>query len=148
MIINEQASTINAPADKVWALFATEDGQRKTERGFVSSITFEGKGVGMIRTMRTEGHLGEGYVKEQLEHLDEDKMEIRFRIIDTGGMVPFADYTGSAKIIPAGPKACILVMRSTFVAVDMPEDQAKKISEENYRIFYDNVREIVASGNI
>ena len=55
MIVVERASRFEASADRMWQLFDTEDGQRRSERGFVSSITFEGQGLGMVRTMRTDG---------------------------------------------------------------------------------------------
>ena len=106
MITVECAVRVAAPAERVWKLFATEEGQRRAEEGFVSSIEFEGKGLGMVRTMRTEGHIGDGYVKERLDHYDEAEMEMMFRIIDTGDVVPFADYCGFAKIIPAPRPAC------------------------------------------
>jgi hypothetical protein len=144
----EKATRIEASAARVWRLFATVDGQRRAEEGFVSSIEFEGEGLGMVRTMRTEGHLGDGYVKERLDHYDEANMEIMFRITDTGDVVPFADYCGYAKIIPAGASACVLLMRSTFVPVDMPEDAARAVSEENYRLFIANVRAAVAAGDV
>jgi hypothetical protein len=144
----EKATRIEASAARVWRLFATVDGQRRAEEGFVSSIEFEGEGLGMVRTMRTEGHLGDGYVKERLDHYDEANMEIMFRITDTGDVVPFADYCGYAKIIPAGASACVLLMRSTFVPVDMPEDAARAASEENYRLFIANVRAAVAAGDV
>lgn len=144
----ERATRIEASAARVWRLFATEEGQRRAEVGFVSSIEFEGEGLGMVRTMRTEEHLGDGYVKERLDHYDEANMEMMFRIIDTGDVVPFADYCGYAKIIPAGASACVLLMRSTFVPVDMPEDAARVVSEENYRLFIANVRAAVAAGDV
>lgn len=148
MITVERAVRVAAPADRVWKLFATEEGQRRAEEGFVSSIEFEGEGLGMVRTMRTEGHIGDGYVKERLDHYDEAEMEMMFRIIDTGDVVPFADYCGFAKIIPAGASACVLLMRSTFVPVDMPEAEARAVSEENYRLFIANVHAAVAAGDV
>lgn len=144
----ERATRIEASAARVWRLFATEEGQRRAEAGFVSSIEFEGEGLGMVRTMRTEGRLGDGYVKERLDHYDEANMEMMFRIVDTGDVVPFADYCGYAKVIPAGASACVLLMRSTFVPVDMPEDAARAVSEENYRLFIANVRAAVAAGDV
>ena len=44
MITVERAVRVAAPAERVWKLFATEDGQRRAEEGFVTSIEFEGKG--------------------------------------------------------------------------------------------------------
>ncbi|MDT9599139.1 SRPBCC family protein [Sphingosinicella rhizophila] len=147
MIIVERAARFEASAERMWKLFDTEEGQIRAERGFVSAIEFEGQGLGMVRTMRTEGHLADGYVKEKLVHYDPDRMEMTFEIIDTGDIVPFAGYLGSARVIPAGPDACILLARSTFTPLDyVPEEQARAMSEANYRLFFDNLREALASG--
>jgi hypothetical protein len=140
MVVNERASKIDAPAERVWALVATQDGQRRAARGFVAAMEFEGDGLGMIRTMRTEGHLGQTSVVERCDYFDAAEMAMSYRIIDTGGFVPFADYVGTARVIRAGPDACILVCRSTFIPVDMGEAEAKAISEANYTLFFDNVR--------
>jgi hypothetical protein len=140
MVVNERASKIDAPAERVWALVATQEGQRRAARGFVAAMTFEGDGLGMIRTMRTEGHLGENSVVERCDQFDAAEMTMSYRITDTGGFVPFADYVGTARVIRAGPDACILACRSTFIPVDMSEAEAKAISEANYALFFDNVR--------
>ena len=47
MVVNEQATKILAPADAVWALIATHEGQRLASRGFVADMQFEGEGLGM-----------------------------------------------------------------------------------------------------
>lgn len=147
MVVNEQATKIGAPAEKVWALLASHDGQRLASRGFVAAMDFEGEGLGMVRTMRTEGHLGETYVVERCDHFDPDEMEMMYRITDTGGTVPFADYQGRAKVIRAGPDSCVLMLRSTFVPVDLGEDEAKAISQANFRLFLDNIKAIAEGGD-
>jgi hypothetical protein len=143
MVVNERATKIAAPAERVWALVATHEGQRRAARGFVAAMEFEGDGLGMIRTMRTEGHLGETCVVERCDHFDAAEMVMTYRIIDTGGFVPFADYVGTARVVRAGPDASILVLRSTFIPVDMEEAEAKAISEANYTLFIDNVKAAV-----
>lgn len=148
MVVNEQATKIQAAADRIWRLFSTHDGQRIASKGFVAAIHFEGEGLGMVRTMRTEGHWGETEVVERCDHYDDRNMEIMYRIVDTGGIVPFADYQGAAKVIPAGPGACVLMLRSTFVPVDMAEEEAKALSQANFRIFFENVRAAVDSGQV
>ncbi|WNG18860.1 SRPBCC family protein [Cystobacter fuscus] len=148
MVVNEQATKIAASAERVWKLFSTPDGQRIAGKGYVSSMEFEGQGLGMVRTMRTEGHLGVAYVKERCDHYDDANMEMMYQIIDTGGLVPFADYRGFAKVIRAGPEACVLMLRSTFIPVDMPEADAKKISEKNFELFFQNVKAAVAAGEV
>ena len=147
MVVNERASKIEAAAERVWALVSTAEGQRIAARGFVADMEFTGEGLGMIRRMRTEGHLGETWVTERCDHFDDAEMEMAYSIVDTGGFVPFADYKGAAKVIRAGPGACILVLRSTFIPVDMGEDEAKRISETNFALFLDNVRTAAVDGH-
>lgn len=147
MVVNEQATKIGAPAEKVWALLASHDGQRLASRGFVAAIDFEGDGLGMVRTMRTEGYLGEACVVERCDYFDPDEMELMYRITDTGGAVPFADYQGRAKVIRAGPDNCVLMLRSTFVPVDVGEEEAKAISQANFRLFLDNIKAIAERGD-
>ncbi|MES2498540.1 MAG: SRPBCC family protein [Pseudomonadota bacterium] len=142
MVVNERASRIAAPAATVWPLVSTAEGQRLSGRGFVGSMEFDGEGLGMVRRMRTEGHWGDGVVVERCDHFDDLAMEMTYRIIDTGGIVPFADYRGAAKVIPAGDSACILLLTSTFVPVDMSEDEAKRLSEMNFALFFDNVKAV------
>ena len=148
MVVNEQASKIAAPAERIWALFATEEGQLLLSRGFVKGMDFEGEGLGLVRTMHTDGHWGSTYVIERCDHFDPVGMEVSYTMIDTGGIVPFADYRGSAKVIRAGPEECVLMLRSTFVPVDMSEDEAKALSETNFRLLFENVKSGVASGEI
>ncbi|AKJ00080.1 polyketide cyclase/dehydrase/lipid transport protein [Archangium gephyra] len=148
MVVNQLATKVAASAERVWKLFSTHDGQRIAGKGYVASMEFEGNGLGMVRTMRTEGHLGVAYVKERCDHYDEANMEMMYQIIDTGGLVPFADYRGFAKVIRAGPEACIVMLRSTFIPVDMSEAEAKKISERNFELFFQNVKAAVAAGEV
>jgi hypothetical protein len=148
MVVNEKATKIAASAERVWTLFSTQHGQRLAGRGYVAEMVFTGEGLGMVRTMRTEGHLGDTTVKERCDHYDEKNMEIMYQIVDTGGFVPFADYRGFAKVIRAGSNACVLMLRSTFIPVDMSEADAKAISEKNFELFFANVRAAVEAGDI
>ena len=145
MIVNERASLIRAPIHSVWKLFTTEEGQRDLTRGFVSSIRFEGSGLGSRRRMRTAGHIAAGEIEEQVVRFNPDRYELEYDITDTGGIVPFADYHGWVRLIPAGPTACILALRSSFIAVDLPEADALAISQANFDLVYDNVRRLVTS---
>jgi hypothetical protein len=43
-------------------------------------------------------------------------------------------------VIRAGADACVLMLRSTFIPVDMGEAEAKAISQANFRLFLDNIR--------
>jgi hypothetical protein len=145
MIVNERAVSIAAPADTVWRLFATEEGQRELTRGFVSAITFQGQGIGSVRTMRTQGHIAAGQLEERLSKFDPQRYELEYEITDTGGVVPFADYHGWVKLTPAGPRACVLALRSSFIAVDVTEADALAVSKANFDLVFDNVKRLVGA---
>lgn len=145
MVQIEKASRIEAPADAVWRLFYTEDGQRVLCKGFVREIEFDGIGLGSVRTMHLEGQWGNATIRERVEQLDVEDRVVHYRIIDTGGVVPFADYIGMVRVIPAGPDACVLMLRSTYVAVDVADEAAYAMSASNYQFVFDNVRRLTSS---
>jgi hypothetical protein len=144
MITVEKATRIAAPADRLWHLLSSREGQCRLERGLVASIDFEGDSVGMIRHMRLEGHPPDIVVKERLDLCDEAAFEMRLSIVDTGDIVPFACHSGYARIIPAGPAASILYLRTSFMPVDMEDDSARAIAEQNHDMLIANVRTALA----
>jgi hypothetical protein len=101
--------------------------------------------LGSRRKMRTAGHLVAGEIEEQVVRFSPERYELEYDITDTGGVVPFADYHGWVRLIPAGPAACILALRSSFIAVDMSEAEALAISRANFDLIYGNVRQLVAA---
>lgn len=144
MIHLEKATRIAAPADAVWRLFATQDGQRDMERGLVASIAFEGEGVGMIRTLRMDGQPPDRCIRERVDLFDPDKREIEMTIIDTGDLIPFACHSGFARIIPAGPDASILYLRIAFMPVDIDDAEARAMGTANLDMLIANVRQALA----
>lgn len=144
MIIVEKATRIAAPADRLWHLLSSREGQQRLEHGIVAAIDFEGDGVGMIRHMRLEGHPPDIVVRERLDLCDETTLEMQLGIIDTGDVVPFAAHSGYARIIPAGPTASVLYLRTSFVPVDIDDDTARAIAERNHDMLIANVRMAMA----
>lgn len=140
MIVVEKATRIAASAERLWHLLSSREGQCRLERGLVASIDFEGDGIGMIRHMRLEGHPPDIVVRERLDLCDEATLEMRLSIVDTGDIVPFACHSGYARIIPAGPAASILYLRTSFMPVDMDDDAARSIAERNHDMLIANVR--------
>lgn len=144
MIVVEKATRIAAPADQLWHLLSSREGQCRLEHGIVASIEFEGDGVGMIRHMRLEGYSSEIVVRERLDHCDATTREMRLSIVDTGDIVPFACHSGHARVIPAGPAASILYLRTSFVPIDIEDDAARAIAERNHDMLIANVRAALA----
>ena len=129
MIRVERAIRIAAPAALAWKVlgdFAATD----LAAGICKRITVEGAGVGAVRTMVLDDRFGDGYVRERLESFDPVDRFMSYRLIDSGP-VPFADYIGTIRVTPAGPDACVAVMTSAFVPVEIDEETARQISISN-----------------
>ena len=141
MINVERASRIEAPAEIAWQVLGDFTLAELIE-GILTHVTLEGSGVGAVRTMHLVAKFGGGYVKERLEHYDEADRYMRYRMVDSGP-IPFADYLGSIRVTPAGPRACVVVMTASFVPVDIDEDTARGISVGNITQALENARKAV-----
>lgn len=129
MIRVERAIRIPTPADAAWRVlgdFSLAD----VKNGICDSVTVDGSGVGAVRTMTLAASWGGGSVRERLEELDVTERYMRYRLVDSGP-VPFADYEGSIRVTPAGPDACVAVMSSRFVPVEIDFATAQAMSVAN-----------------
>lgn len=138
MIRVERAIRIAAPATLAWEVlgdFAATD----LAAGIVKSITVEGAGVGAVRTMTLGDRFGEGCVRERLESIDPVDRFMTYRMIDSGP-VPFSDYIGTIRVTPAGPGACVAVMTSAFIPVEIDEETARQMSVLNIETALANAR--------
>lgn len=141
MIRIQRAIRIAAPAALTWEVlgnFAAPD----LGAGIAKRITVEGDGVGAVRTMVLDDRIGAGYVCERLESLDLADRYMTYRMVDSGP-VPFADYIGSIRVTPAGPDACVAVMTSQFVPVEIGEEVARQMSIANIETALANARRAV-----
>lgn len=146
MIRVERAIRIEAPAVLAWEVlgdFAAAD----LAAGICKRITVAGAGVGAVRTMVLEDHLGGGYVRERLESFDPADRFMSYRMIDSGP-VPFADYVGTIRVTPAGPDACVAVMTSAFVPVEIDEETARQMSISNIETALANARQAVLARSV
>jgi hypothetical protein len=138
MITVERAIRIPVTADIAWQVLG-DFSLGRLSAGICSRVTVEGEGVGMVRTMHLVDSWGGGYVRERLEELNPEDRYMRYRLIDSGP-VPFADYLGSIRVNPAGPDACVAVMTSRFVPVEISDETARKMSEGNIEKALSNAR--------
>lgn len=138
MITVERAIRIPVPADLAWRVLG-DFSLSRLSAGICKFVTVEGDGVGMVRTMHLVDDWGGGYVRERLEELSLADRYMSYRLVDSGP-VPFADYIGSIRVNPAGPDACVAVMTSRFVPVEISEDTARKMSEGNIEKALANAR--------
>ena len=141
MVNVERAIRIASSASDAWRVLGDFEA-RNLAPGICKQITVEGSGVGAVRTMVLDDRFGGGYVKERLERLDIDERFMSYRMIDSGP-VPFADYVGTIRVTPAGPDACVAVMTSAFVPVEIDDETARQMSAHNIEIALANARRAV-----
>ena len=129
MICVERAIRIAVPAEAAWQVLG-DFALHELMQGICTRVTVEGDGVGAVRTLYIEDHLGGGCVKERLLTLDPTDRHMSYRLIDSGA-VPFGDYVGTLRVTPAGPEACVAVMTS---------NTARQISISNIERALENAR--------
>ncbi len=85
---------IKARAEQIWPLLADFNGLPKIHPAITASELEQGTGqtVGAIRKIT----LPEGFVRERLEKLDADKLEVHYAIID--GTMPVTDYQAVVRL--------------------------------------------------
>lgn len=140
MVIVETATRIAAPTDRVWAMFQSREGQLQLAAGFLTDLELIGEGLGGRRIMHLGGPWGSGRIEERITAYDEAIGLIEYAIVDTGGMVPFADYAGRIRVTPDGEGSSLVMLRSSFVPVDMAEAEARALSEGNIAMLIANLR--------
>lgn len=142
MVRVERAIRIPAPAALAWRVLG-DFGLADLKDGICDTVTVAGDGVGALRTMTLAAAWGGGSVRERLEELDPGERYMRYRLVDSGP-VPFADYEGSIRVTPAGPDACVAVMTSRFVPVEIDEPTARGMSVANIERALENARSAIS----
>jgi hypothetical protein len=138
----EVARRIEAPAEAVWAYVGDFAGNVLT-RGYVDRVETEGAGIGARRTYHLDPAIGGGSVVERLLELNEHERVIAYDMVDYGPL-PWADYGGRIKVTPAGPDACIFIIRTHFFPLD-PEraDELAGLSRGNIGMYIANLEAAV-----
>lgn len=139
----EMATKIEAPAARVWQLCA-DFANIRLVRGFVERVEASGTGVGATRTYHLKSEIGGSYVVERLDRLDDRDRIMEYSIVDNGAL-PWTGYHGFIQVTPAGPDACMIVIRSKFIPVGIEPADLIKISRSNISGYFDALREAEGS---
>lgn len=138
MLSVEIARRIEAPADKAWAFIGDFSGTVLT-RGYVAGVEATGGEVGALRTYHLDPSIGGGSVVERLVELDNAERVICYDMVDYGPL-PWGDYRGRIQVTPAGPDACIFVIRTHFVPIDPNQgDELRNLSRGNIEMYIANL---------
>jgi len=128
----ELAHSVTAEADEAFSAFHDVKARKFLMADYVKDVGVEGSGVGSIYRMYVDNETVCGCVVELTEFFDADLREMRVRMIDTGNVVPFADYRSQVVVQSAGEGQSIVVIRSTFLPLGVARTAAEAIARENY----------------
>lgn len=118
---------INGKARDVWNVLSDFGGVKVG--GPVTSVSVEGQGVGMVRTIG----LGGGKVVERLDRHDAQAMVFGYAITNEDCPLPVSGYSAAVTISDRGNGTCNVHWTGSFVAKGAPEAEASKIVEGIYR---------------
>lgn len=138
----EMATRIEAPLEHVWK-YCGNFGDTTLSRGYVERVEVSGSGVGATRTYHLHKDIGDGYVIERLERLDERDHVLEYAMVDNGP-VPWTGYRGCIMVTPAGPQACMVMIRTSFIPVGVDGAEMAALSRSNISKYFDNLRAAVS----
>ncbi len=118
--------TVNAPAAAVWAHLSNFAGIKVG--GPVESVSYEGEGVGMVRTIG----MGGGLVIERLDVHDTEARTFTYSIINDDCPLPFSDYSATVSIADNGDGTSTVDWTGTFEPRGVPEADAINVATGIY----------------
>ena len=110
--------TVSAPADAVWDQLGDFSGIEAG--GGIDSVSFEGEGVGMTRTIVMGGRP----VVERLEVHDSAERTFTYVIINDDSPLPFSNYSATVKIIDNEDGTSTVDWTGSFEPRGVDEEQA------------------------
>jgi hypothetical protein len=118
--------TVNAPADDLWNQLGNFAGIKVG--GPIEAVSFEGEGVGMVRTMT----LANGNIVERLEQHDPAARTFTYAIINEDGPLPFSNYSATVNIADNGDGTSTVDWTGTFEPRGVDEETAIGIATGIY----------------
>ena len=118
--------SIAADADAVFALLGDFSGIKVG--GPIEAVTYEGEGIGMVRTLTMNG----GSVVERLETHDPTAREFSYAILNDDSPLPFTNYSASVKVADNGDGTSTVDWTGTFEPRGVPEDAAINVATGIY----------------
>ena len=117
---------IRASADAVWEQLSDFGGIKPG--GAIESVSVEGEGVGMVRTM----NLSAGRVVERLDRHDSSNRMFTYAIINEDSPLPFSDYSATVVITDNGDGSSTVNWTGTFEPRGVDEAQAINVATGIY----------------
>ena len=102
--------SIDAPADKVWALVGKFDALKDWHPAVEASPADKGNAEGSVRNLKLQGG---GALVETLESHNDAQMKYSYRAKD-GGALPVTNYTSTIQVTADGPQKSTVEWRGAF----------------------------------
>lgn len=133
-------TTIDAPADAVWAIV----GDFNALPRFIAAATrseVAGEGIGAVRTLT----LPDGAtLRERLEDHDSGNRSLEYTILD--GPLPVADYRARMTVVATGDRSCEMRWASTFEPSGTDEEEARRTIAGIYEMGFEGLRQLFVHG--
>ena len=117
---------IAAPVAAVWDELGNFAGIKAG--GPIESVSFEGEGEGMLRTIE----MGGGLVIERLEEHNAAARRFSYAIINDDSPLPFSGYSACVQLGDNGDDTTTVIWTGTFEPRGVPEDEAIKVATGIY----------------
>lgn len=109
---------VAAAADAVFALLG--DFSRLKAGGPIESVSYEGEGIGMVRTINMNG----GVVIERLEHHDSNSRSFTYAILNNDSPLPFSNYRATVQVDDNGDGTSRVDWTGTFESRGVDDETA------------------------
>lgn len=110
--------SVAAAADAVFEMLG--DFSRLKAGGPIESVSYEGEGVGMVRTINMNG----GSVIERLEQHDSAKRTFTYAILNDDSPLPFSNYSATVSVADNGDGTSTVSWTGTFEPRGVDEESA------------------------
>ena len=119
----EEKIALNASSKAVWALVGGFNAMDRWHPDVAESVLIgTGKNAGDIRVLTLNNHKT---IVERLDVYDENSMYLHYRILESP--LPIENYTASITVTNIDENLAEVTWQSSFNAVDVGDDEAKKI---------------------
>ena len=121
MVNADLAMRFKVNADRMWAMLTGPDLVPVLLDTYAAKVEMQPgeKGTMLVTTLKSGG-----IVRERIDSVDPEERCMKYRVLDAGPL-PYAGYRGEARVQPCGPDACVVYFQCSFIAVEMPEAEAR-----------------------
>lgn len=127
---------INVSADKVWSKLSAFKGIE--EYSPVEICTMLGQGVGATRICYMPGG---GVIYEELEKLENVKMELQYKI--KVGPFPIKDYVSKIKVQKIGEETCQVTWGCAFAVKPETQEEMENMFEDLFDTIIDGLENLL-----